>query len=280
MDELQVTSWKRFGHDRLYVNLPDGSAVAWADRRTGEITLVHPSYGDAVMDALARREPAMAQDESTAPSRPSLPPLTPENDLSFNRPGAALRALLDQSGPGPLERVLARMLRRRTEWDSWRTGLAGERRVGAELNRLSRQGWHVLHSVPLPRDVDIDHLLIGPGGVFSINTKHHRDKTVWVGDDMVRINHGTPQPHALKSRAEAERVRKMLEAHCGFEVPVQSMLVFVGVTKLDVVATQLEVRVYQERQVAALGPLSGVLDAQQVERVYSVARDRRAWLDA
>ncbi|MET8681412.1 hypothetical protein ABZW18_28490 [Streptomyces sp. NPDC004647] len=98
---------------------------------------------------------------------------------------------------------------------------------------------------------------------------------------MVRINQGKPQPHALKSRAEARRVRKVLEARCGFEVPVQSMLVFVGVTKLEVVATQLEVRVYQERRVAALGPLSGVLDAQQVEeQVYSVARDRRTWLDA
>jgi hypothetical protein len=54
------------------------------------------------------------------------------------------------------------------------------------------------------------------------------------------------------------------------------VLVFVGITEL-VVATQLDVRVYQERQVSALAPLSGVLTADQVEHVYDVARHRQAW---
>ncbi|MGW7364789.1 nuclease-related domain-containing protein [Streptomyces sp. NPDC054841] len=280
MSGLRVTSWKRFGHDRLYANLPDGTAVAWLDRRTGEVTIVDPKYRQAALDALAPYGVAPVPAEPVLPSPPSLPTLTPEHDLASNRPGAALRELLDKSGHGPLERVLDWLLRRPSEWKPWRTGLAGEKRVGSELNRLSRQGWRVLHSIPLPRDVDIDHLLIGPGGVFTINTKHHPDKAVWVGDDMVRVNHGKPQPHALKSRAEARRVQRVLEAHCDFTVPVESVLVFVGVTSLDVVATQLEVRVYRERQVAALGPLAGVLDAPQVERLYSVARDRRSWLDA
>ncbi|MEU0677197.1 hypothetical protein ABZ330_30710 [Streptomyces sp. NPDC006172] len=48
-------------------------------------------------------------------------------------------------------------------------------------------------------------------------------------------------------------------------------------TDLKVVATQLSVRVYRERQVAALAPLSGVLTAEQVEQVYGVARHRQAW---
>ncbi|MFF5536995.1 hypothetical protein ACFY71_31810 [Streptomyces cinerochromogenes] len=55
------------------------------------------------------------------------------------------------------------------------------------------------------------------------------------------------------------------------------MLDFVGVTELKVVATQLDFRVYQERQVSALTPLSGVLAADQV---YSVARHRQAWSHA
>ncbi|MEU0584308.1 hypothetical protein [Streptomyces sp. NPDC006132] len=72
----------------------------------------------------------------------------------------------------------------------------------------------------------------------------------------------------------------MLEHYCGLPVPVEPVLVFVGVTDLKVVATQLSVRVYQERQVAALAPLSGVLTPEQVEQVYSVARHRQAWLQA
>ncbi|MFF5182241.1 nuclease-related domain-containing protein [Streptomyces sp. NPDC000345] len=283
--ELKITRWKRYGHDRLYANLPDGTAVGWADVRTGDITVLVAEYRDDVSTVLThhlRNNPKSVppQRGPEVEARPMLPPLTPTDDLSANRPGESLRDLLDKSGVGLIERVVSQLLRRPTDWDSWRKGLAGEKRVGAELNRLARHGWRVLHSIPLANKVDVDHLLIGPGGVFSINTKHHHKRAVWVGDDSVKVDHGKPAPYARKSRAEAKRVARVLEHYCGFPVPVEPVLVFVGVTDLKVVATQLSVRVYQERQVAALAPLSGVLTPEQVEQVYSVARHRQAWLQA
>ncbi|BBC96168.1 nuclease-related domain-containing protein [Streptomyces griseofuscus] len=283
--ELHVTRWKRYGHDRLYANLPDGTSVGWADVRTGDITVLRAECRDDVIAVLTKHlqsltEPVSPDRAPEAQARPMLPPLTPADDLAVNLPGKSLRDLLDESGPGLMERVVSRLLRRPSEWNSWRKGLAGERRVGAELSRLGRHGWHVLHSIPLANKVDIDHLLIGPGGVFSINTKHHHKRAVWVGDDSVKVDHGKPAPYARKSRAEAKRVVQVLERYCDFPVPVEPVLVFVGVTELKVVATQLSVRVYQERQVAALAPLSGVLTADQVEQVYSVARHRRAWAQA
>ncbi|MFF9407057.1 hypothetical protein ACF1B0_16245 [Streptomyces anandii] len=89
-----------------------------------------------------------------------------------------------------------------------------------------------------------------------------------------------PTPYARRSRAEAKRVGRVLERHCDFPIPVEPVLVFVGVTELKAVVTQLDVRVYQERQVSALAPLSGVLTADQVEQVYSFARHRQAWNQA
>jgi hypothetical protein len=283
--ELYVTRWKRYGHDRLYANLPDGTAAGWADVTTGDIVVLRAEYRDGVIAVLTQHlqkltKPVLPDGTPGTGARPTLPPLTPADDLAANPPGASLRDLLDESGPGLMERVVSRVLRRPTEWDSWRKGLAGERRVGAELNRLGRHGWRVLHSIPLANKVDIDHLLIGPGGVFSINTKHHHKKAVWVGDDSVRVDHGKPAPYARKSRAEADRVVRVLERYCDFPVPVEPVLVFVGVSDLKVVATQLSIRVYEERQVAALAPLSGALTADQVEQVYSVARHRQAWARA
>ncbi|MFE0405162.1 nuclease-related domain-containing protein [Streptomyces nigra] len=280
--ELHVTRWKRYGHDRLYANLPDGTAVGWADITTGDITVLRAECRDDVIAVLTKHLQNLTEHVTPdrAPEvqdRPILPPLTPADDLAVTPPGQALRDLLAESGPGLMERVVSRLLRRSSEWDSWRKGLAGERRVGAELNRLGRHGWRVLHSVPLADKVDIDHLLIGPGGVFSINTKHHHKRAVWVGDDSVKVDHGKPAPYARKSRAEAKRVARVLERYCDFSVPVEPVLVFVGVTELKVVATQLDVRVYQERQVSALAPLSGVLAADQVEQVYGIARHRQAW---
>ncbi|CAM5534495.1 nuclease-related domain-containing protein [Streptomyces viridochromogenes] len=283
--ELRVTRWKRYGRDRLYANLSDGTAAGWADVLTGDITVLRAEYHNDVIAALTEHlqrltEPVSPDRAPRLVERLTLPPLTPADDLAVNPPGASLRDLLDTSGPGLVERAIARVLRRPTEWDSWRKGLEGERRVGAELNRLGRHGWRVLHSIPLANKVDIDHLLIGPGGVFSINTKHHHKKAVWVGDDAVKVDHGKPAPYARKSRAEANRVVRVLERYCDFPVPVEPVLVFVGVSELKVVATQLSVRVYKERQVAALAPLSGVLTADQVEQVYGVARHSQAWARA
>ncbi|MFH9088108.1 nuclease-related domain-containing protein [Streptomyces sp. NPDC017673] len=283
--ELHVTRWKRYGRDRLYANLPDGTAVGWVDVMTGDITVLRAECRDDVIAVLTKHlqnltEPVSPDRAPEAQVRPMLPPLTPTDDLAINPPGKSIRDLLDESGPGLMGRVVSRLLRRPSEWDPWRKGLAGERRVGAELNRLGRHGWRVLHSIPLANKVDIDHLLIGPGGVFTINTKHHYKRAVWVGDDSVKVDHGKPAPYARKSRAEAKRVARVLERYCDFPVPVEPVLVFVGVTELKVVATQLDVRVYQERQVSALAPLSGVLTADQVEQVYSVARHRQAWAQA
>ncbi|MGY4993327.1 nuclease-related domain-containing protein [Streptomyces sp. 900105245] len=283
--ELHVTRWKRYGHDRLYANLPDGTAVGWADVTTGDITVLQTEYRDDVITVLTKHlqhltAPIPPDRTSQADARPVLPPLTPADDLAANTPGASLRDKLDESGAGLVERVVSWLLRRRPEGDSWRKGLAGERRVGAELNRLGRHGWRVLHSIPWANKVDIDHLLIGPGGVFSINTKHHHNKTVWVGGDSVKVDHGKPAPYVRKSRAEAKRVTRVLEHYCDFPVSVEPVLVFVGVTELKVVTTQIDVRVYLERQVSALAPLSGVLTAAQVEQVYGVARHRQAWARA
>ncbi|MFF7476477.1 NERD domain-containing protein [Streptomyces sp. NPDC008092] len=181
-------------------------------------------------------------------------------------------------GPSTTQRLRSKLLRQSSEWDTWYAGLEGERRVGRELERLSSFGWRVLHSVEKINGGDIDHLLIGPGGVFAINTKTHRDASVWVGDTMAKVNGGEPRPYSAASNAEASYVRGVLGRYCDFAVPVEPALVFVGVASLTRAATQYTVRIYREREVASLGPLAGKLTADQVERVYTVARHRRVWL--
>ncbi|MGW3107503.1 nuclease-related domain-containing protein [Streptomyces sp. NPDC001100] len=285
MGDLTVKAWKRHGKDRLYVNLPDGTTVAWADRPTKMVTIKEQRYqGEAL--ALLRHHlgssvtlrPAPTARPGEAARHPVLPEATVADDLSENRPGAALIEAIAARGPSPAKRLLMRALRRPSEWDSWYVGLEGERRVGRELARLSPRGWRVLHGVPKGNGGDIDHLLIGPGGVFSINTKCHQGASVWVGDTMAKVNGGQPAPYARASRAEAAYVQGVLERHCGFPVPVEPVLVFVGVTSLHRTATQYTVRIYQEREVSALGPLTGGLTATQIEQVYAVARHRRVWL--
>ncbi|MFD7027934.1 nuclease-related domain-containing protein [Streptomyces sp. NPDC059917] len=307
MSDLTVHAWKRHGRDRLYVNLPDGTAVAWADRATRTVTIKVRTYENEALTLLRRHlgedltvvsTPTPVQEPRPAapppqrarpttatpqrrPERPApLPPLSPSEDLSRNPPGAGLIGTIAVRGPSTAQRLKAKLLRQSSDWDSWYTGLEGERYVGRELERLSPLGWRVLHGIEKGNGGDIDHLLIGPGGVFSVNTKMHRGAKVWVGDSMAKVNGGKPQPYAAASRSEAAFVRRVLGRYCAFDVPVEPVLVFVGIASLDRAVTQHSVRIYRDREVAALGPLTGRLTSDQVDQAYSVARHRRVWLRA
>ncbi len=51
-------------------------------------------------------------------------------------------------------------------------GASGEEHVGGLLDELAGDGWLVIHDASLGRG-NIDHILIGPAGVFAIETKSH-----------------------------------------------------------------------------------------------------------
>ena len=60
---------------------------------------------------------------------------------------------------------------------AWRRGAAGERRTARLLAALECQGWAVLHDLALPgSQANLDHLVIGPGGVFVIDSKQYRGR--------------------------------------------------------------------------------------------------------
>jgi hypothetical protein len=60
---------------------------------------------------------------------------------------------------------------------AWRRGAAGERRTARLLDPLERHGWAVLHDLAVPGSrANIDHLVIGPGGVFVVDSKQYRGR--------------------------------------------------------------------------------------------------------
>lgn len=143
--------WKLKEMRRLYVSRADGTKVGYLDLAT----LAHvPEAGtgpELLRAALAGLAPGMA-DPSPAAALPvaTASPVLPWQDLAGNRPGQLIE---DQQDP------------------SYRAGVAGEQRTAGVLAGLERSGYRVLHSVPLSSRKDIDHLVIGPSGIWAINTK-------------------------------------------------------------------------------------------------------------
>jgi Nuclease-related domain len=72
---------------------------------------------------------------------------------------------------------------------AWRRGAAGERRTACLLDPLQRHGWAILHDLAVPGSrANLDHLVIGPGGVFVINSKQYRGR-LWL-DVVGKLWHG------------------------------------------------------------------------------------------
>jgi hypothetical protein len=76
---------------------------------------------------------------------------------------------------------------------AWRRGAAGERRTARLLASLERHGWAVLHDLAIPGSAaNIDHLVIGPGGVLVLDSKQYRGRLrldrhgmVWHGRQLL-----------------------------------------------------------------------------------------------
>lgn len=66
---------------------------------------------------------------------------------------------------------------------SYGKGAEGERRTATSLAKLT--GYTVLHDRKIPGSrANIDHVVIGPGGVFVVETKNYAGKVTARGDDL------------------------------------------------------------------------------------------------
>lgn len=141
----------------------------------------------------------------------------------------------------------------------WYLGALGELEVGRRLSALPDE-WLTVHSVPVgTRGSDIDHIVVGPAGVFTVNTKFHEDAKIWVGSRRLLVN-GQKTDHLRNARFEAKRVAQLL-GDLG-HMPVRPIVAIVGAREItvreqptDVVVVRASALVkWLVRQPAALDP--------------------------
>lgn len=76
-----------------------------------------------------------------------------------------------------------KLCRQRPRMRQLRQAIEGEKAVGRFLDRLRERGYSVFHDV-LGANFNIDHVLVGPGGVFTVETK------TW--SKPARVTRGSP----------------------------------------------------------------------------------------
>jgi hypothetical protein len=279
------TRWTRYGHDRLYVTSVDGQKIGHRDLKTG---FDHPlAEGDRTLVARVAdgwqavqggvRGPAAVPDTPAELVQPR-----PWVDLSLNRPGAQAREVaVAKRAEAPVRTTIARLFGVRNDERAWRIGADGEELVAGQLSVLARKNpaWTAIHAVPVgSRGADIDHLVLGPGGVFTINTKHHPGADVWAGGETLLVN-GARTHHVRNARFEAERASRLLSAAVGRPVLVHGLVVTVNAKSVTVKKPPAPgVTVLYRKQLAHwLGRLGPVLDQDALNCIWDCARRSTTW---
>lgn len=131
-------------------------------------------------------------------------------------------------------------------------GASAEEHVGGLLDDLDESEWRVIHDASLGRG-NVDHILIGPAGVFTIETKSHPGPV-----KVARVHGGTLR--------QAHAQQRMVEAIAG--VRVEPLLVFSRAWVDRPLARRKGVRVLPARMlVGHLGKLGVTLSREEIEQV-------------
>ena len=302
-----VTRWRNFGHDRLYVRTASGADLGWWNLATGEGHALDPQQAPElkriVRDWLqnqgvgAQPRPALRQVTPLEAEEPQ-PRAKPRRAADYAPPvrtvvESSADLLANCAGEALMRREVAELAAGRSSGrrfadfvpatSSWEVGAVGEQLVADELRRLAAQDprWGFLNSIPVnAKGTDIDHLVVGPGGVFTINTKHHRDARIWVAGDMLMVN-GEKTWYVRNARHEAARASTSLAEATGITIRAYGLVVPVSAASLTIKEAPGDVVVVNRRRlVSYLASLPTVLDKDTVLAVFDAARDCGTWLGA
>jgi hypothetical protein len=119
------------------------------------------------------------------------------------------------------------------EYRQLKLGRDGEKIVGQFLDDLRSMGYRVFHDI-VGDGFNIDHVLVGPAGVFTIETKTHSKpvgSNAKVCFDGERITVGGFEPDrnpVVQAKAQANWLRALLVESTGEKLPIRPVILFPG----------------------------------------------------
>lgn len=166
---------------------------------------------------------------------------------------------------------------RATMQDFWnhRLGFDGERVVGEELNQLMLDGHRVFHDLPCDT-FNIDHVIVGPSGVYAVETKARRKPTdekgkklewrvTYDGTQLIFPRTGPDARWPAQAIRAADHLSTWLTSATGEPVTAIPMLVIPG-WLIDRQARG-PVKVLNEKEVRHSFPRVAALSSEQIHRI-------------
>lgn len=165
--------------------------------------------------------------------------------------------------------------------EAWRKPSAAERLTEKQLRGMEKAGYRTLHARAVPRDDEgvsdgqIDHLVIGPTGVYAVDSEKW-DKRLPVralSHRKLFLGPFNKKERLDEARWESDQASKLISAELGYEVPVQPSLAIYGPAISWKVLMVRDVDVYSGgRARNYLRRRPKILTTVDVQRIYDAAQ--------
>lgn len=153
----------------------------------------------------------------------------------------------------------------------------GERVVGELLSQLG-DGWSALHSLSVGVDgARIDHLVIGPSGVFTVTTRQHSGQAVEVSGRTVLVD-GAKVAHIRDAEHDLGRAERRLSVALGDPLVVTGLLVFVDPVSLMQCDVPRDLQVLDSSELVPwIEAQPDLFDESEVSRIVEAAQTATTW---
>lgn len=162
---------------------------------------------------------------------------------------------------------------------SWLWAALGEMEVARAVARLG-QPWAVIHSIPVhdtESDACIDHLIVGPGGVFVVRAASFSGQDVWVSERSLVVA-GHSLPHMRQTAHAVGEAERALSAATGVPVSVVGIIAIVEPESVTVSGRPRDVIVMTSAQLTRwISRRPKVLESAQVDSIAHAANSDSTW---
>ena len=131
-------------------------------------------------------------------------------------------------------------------------GERGELHVSDVLEELRVDGYKPIHDI-VDGNFNVDHVLVGPGGVFAIETKFRsgRGEITFRNGEGLFVGERVEEKDCLKqARGNAAAIRRIIKETCGKQEWVTAVVVFVGEWRVKDDWRDTDVRIFTPDRLA------------------------------
>ena len=249
--------------------------VFWRRRSRGERPPVESRLLRPAGHSLRLRQEALSEDMMLSLVSSLITALSFGYSLQIDRSNKPLTLILLVVSLGLIcAFFVIRLVSKARQYRSVRLGCLGEQMVAEELDPLREDGYRIFHDFPGGPNWNIDHIAIGPGGLFAIETKvrskrravsTQKEHEVFFEGNALRFPWGKDCKASAQARRNAEALAKFVNDSTGESHEVVPLLVLPGwyVTSKE----RSDVRVISGRRLAKfIHGFKPRLTAEQIQR--------------